>query len=128
MSNVTPEKMLCHIFRKSKFNRYERSLRHQDAAFKSGGVIILQEHKPHLFIKVYQSLIWQLEGLDGLQDCVPVAAVYVRHEALYTVHSVQGHGGLLLQGGQSPVQVIFLQVLHDQTDHAVGKHGLLTSL
>lgn len=75
--------------------------------------------KPHLFIQVYQGLIWQFEGLDGLQDSIPVAAVYVCHEALYTVHSVQRHGGLLLQGDESPVQIVFLQVLHNQTDHAV---------
>lgn len=77
--------------------------------------------KLHLFIKVYEGLIWQLEGLDGLQDRVPVTAVDVGHEALDTVHGVQRHGGLLLQSGQGPVQVVFFQVLHDQTDHAVGK-------
>lgn len=75
---------------------------------------------PHLFIKVYQGLVWQLQGLDGLQDSVPVSAVYIGHKALYTVHSVQRHGGLLLQGGQSPLQVVFFKVLHDQTDHTVG--------
>ena len=64
--------------------------------------------KPYLFIKVYQGLVRQLEGLDGLQDGVPVAAVYICHKALNTVHGVQGHCGLLLQGGQSPVQIIFL--------------------
>lgn len=75
--------------------------------------------KTHLFIKVYQRLIWQLEGLDGLQDSVPVTAVNVCNKALNTVHGVQRHSGLLLQSGQSPVQIVFFQVLHNQTDHAV---------
>lgn len=73
----------------------------------------------HLLIEVYQGFIWQLERLDSLQDCVPMAAVNVRNEALYTVHSIQRNGGLLLQGGQSPLQIVLLQILHDQTYHAV---------
>lgn len=73
----------------------------------------------HLLIEVYQGFIRQLERLDSLQDCVPVAAVNVRNEALYTVHSIQRNGGLLLQGGQSPLQIVLLQILHDQTYHAV---------
>lgn len=89
----------------------------------SEGNRFVQEHhsepgRPHLFIQVYQGLVGQLQGLDGLQDCVPVAAVDVGHEALYAVHRVQGHRGLLLQGDQGPLQVVLLQVLHDQTDHA----------
>lgn len=52
--------------------------------------------EPYLFIQVYQGLIRQLQGLDGLQDCVPVAAVDVGYETLYAVHRVQGHRGLLL--------------------------------
>lgn len=77
----------------------------------------------HLLIQVYEGLIRQLEGLDGLQDGVPVAAVYVGHEALYAVHRVQRHRGLLLQAEQGPVQVVLLEVLHDQTDHAKRKTG-----
>lgn len=80
---------------------------------------LLHARTPHLLIEVYQGFIWQLEGLDRLQDCVPVAAVNVRNEALDTVHSIQRDGGLLLQGGQSPLQIVLLQILHDQTNHAV---------
>lgn len=47
-----------------------------------------------------------------------MAAVNVRHEALDAVHGVQRNGGLLLQGGEGPLQVVFLQILHDQADHA----------
>lgn len=83
---------------------------------------------PHLFIQVYQGLIGQFQGLDGLQDCVPVTAVDVGHEALYAVHRVQGHRGLFLQGGQGPLQVVLLQVLHDQTDHAKRKQNNTTKL
>lgn len=83
---------------------------------------------PHLFIQVDQGLIRQLQGLDGLQDCVPVAAVDVGYETLYAVHRVQGHRGLLLQGGQGPLQVVLLQVLHDQTDHAKRKQNITTKL
>lgn len=57
-----------------------------------------------------------------------MAAVYVRHKALYTVHGVQRHGGLLLQGGQGPVQVVLLQVLHDQTDHAAGTQTIILEI
>lgn len=48
-----------------------------------------------------------------------MTAVNVRHEAFYTVHGVQGNRGLLLEGGQSPLKIIFLQILHDQTYDAV---------
>lgn len=73
---------------------------------------------PHLLIQVNQGFIRQLEGLDGLQDGVPVAAVDVGHKALNAVHRVQRHRGLLLQAEQGAVQVVLLEVLHDQTDHA----------
>lgn len=73
---------------------------------------------PHLLIQVNQGFIRQLEGLDGLQDGVPVTAVNVSHEALDAVHRVQRHCGLLLQAEQGSVQVVLLEVLHDQTNHA----------
>lgn len=78
----------------------------------------LHKHQAHLLIEVDQGFIWQLEGLDGLQDGVPVSAVDVRYKTLDAVHRVQRHRGLLLQGGEGPVQIVLLQVLHDQTDHA----------
>lgn len=78
---------------------------------------------PHLLIQVNQGLVGQLEGLDGLQDGVPVAAVYVGHEALDAVHRVERHRGLLLQTEQGPLQVVLLEVLHDQTDHAKEETG-----
>lgn len=92
------------------------STRHQA---KSDNVQPRYSAKTHLLIKVYEGLVWQLEGLDGLQDSVPVAAVDICHKALDTVHCVQGHRGLLLQRGQRPVKVVFFQVLHYQTNHAV---------
>lgn len=73
-----------------------------------GGLLARAVPRPYLLVEVYQGLVWQLEGLDGLQDGVPVAAVDVCHEALDAVHGVQGHGGLLLQGDQGPVQVVLL--------------------
>lgn len=78
---------------------------------------------PHLLIQVNQGLVGQLEGLDGLQDGVPVAAVYVGHKALDAVHRVERHRGLLLQTEQGPLQVVLLEVLHDQTDHAKEETG-----
>lgn len=75
-------------------------------------------HTSHLLIEVYQGLIWQLERLDGLEDRVPVAAVDVRHEAFDAVHGVERNRGLLLEGDQGPLEIVLLQVLHDQTDHA----------
>lgn len=83
---------------------------------------------PHLLVQVNQGLVRQLEGLDGLQDGVPVAAVYVGHEALDAVHRVQRHRGLLLQTEQGPLQVVLLEVLHDQTDHAGEETGHAVTL
>lgn len=78
-----------------------------------------RSHSSHLLIEVYQGFIWELEGLDSLQDRIPVTAVNVRHEAFDAVHGVQRHRGLLLEGGQTPLEIIFLQILHDQTYDAV---------
>lgn len=78
---------------------------------------------PHLLVQVDQGFIRQLEGLDRLQDGVPMAAVDVGHKALDAVHRVQRHRGLLLQAEQGPVQVVLLEVLHDQTDHAKEETG-----
>lgn len=80
-----------------------------------------KSHTSHLLIEVYQGFIWQLERLNSLEDSVPVTAVNVRHETVDTVHSVQRDRGLLLEGGQSPLKIIFLQILHYQTYHAVEK-------
>lgn len=72
----------------------------------------------YLFIKVDQGLIWEFERLYSLKDSIPMTAIDISHKTLNTVHGVQGHCCLLLQCRQSLMQTIFLQILHDQTDHA----------
>lgn len=54
-------------------------------------------------------------------------AVDVSHKALDTVHSVEGHGSFLLKGGESSVEAVLFQVLHDQSDHAAGEQRAVTA-
>ena len=54
----------------------------------------------------------------NLQDSVPVPVSYFRDETLDAVHCVESDGGLFLQSGQRPQQIILLQVLLNQTNHA----------
>lgn len=72
----------------------------------------------HLLIEINEGLVGQLQRLYGLQHRVPVPTVDVCHEALNAVHGVERHSGLLLKGGERPVEAVFLQVLHDEPDHA----------
>lgn len=50
----------------------------------------------HLLVEVNESVVRQLEGLDGHQNWVPVASVYVFYEAFDALHRVEGDGGFLL--------------------------------
>lgn len=72
----------------------------------------------HLLVEVDERVVRQLEGLDGQQNRVPVASVHVFDEAFDAFHGVERDGGFLLQGAQRAVQVVLLQVLHDEAEHA----------
>ena len=60
-----------------------------------------------------------LHILTNLQYSVPVSVCNLSHEAFDAVHSVECDGRLLLQCRQGPRQIVLLQVLLDQTNHAV---------
>lgn len=47
-----------------------------------------------------------------------MAVVDIRDEAVDAVDRVERDGRLLLKRRQSAVQIIFLQILHDQANHA----------
>lgn len=74
----------------------------------------------HLLVEVNERVVGQLEGLDGQKDGVPVATVNVRYEAVDALHCVERDGGFLLQGCQRSIQVVLLEVLHDEADHTTG--------
>lgn len=45
--------------------------------------------KAHLLVKVNKRVVGQLQGLDGQQDGVPVAALYIRDETVDAFHCVE---------------------------------------
>lgn len=77
----------------------------------------------HLLVKVNERVVGQLEGLDGQQDTVPVATFDVGDEAVDAFHRVERDGGFLLQGAQRSVEVVLLEILHNQADHAAETTG-----
>lgn len=79
----------------------------------------------NLLIEIDQYVVGQFERLDGQQDRVPVAALDVGDEAVDALHRVERQSCLLLQSAQRAVEVVLLQVLHDQADHAGGEQDAL---
>lgn len=54
-----------------------------------------------------------------------MAVLDVGDEAVDALHRVERQSGLLLQGAQRAIEVVLLQVLHDQADHAGGGRDAL---
>lgn len=78
------------------------------------------ERATNLLVEIDQYVVGQFERLDGQEHRVPVAALDVGDEAVDALHRVERQSGLLLQGAERAVEVVLLQVLHDQADHAGG--------
>lgn len=87
-----------------------------DAQFITTGDL---ESTTYLFIEINEQCVRKFQVLDREKHYVPVPVGDVRNEAVDAVHSVQGHGRLLLKHRQRPVQIILLQILHDQANDAV---------
>lgn len=86
-----------------------------------GGGVRRRASDTNLLVEIDEYVVGKLKRLDGQQDGVPVAALDVGDEAVDALHRVERQGGLLLQGAQRAVEVVLLQVLHDQADHAAGE-------
>lgn len=98
---------------------------HADALERDGRGGVASERATNLLVEIDQYVVGQFERLDGQEDRVPVAALDVADEAVDALHRVERQGGLLLQGAQRAVEVVLLQVLHDQADHAGGGQDVL---
>lgn len=72
----------------------------------------------YLFVQVNEQLVRKFQILDCEQHYIPVAVVDIGDEAVDAVDRVERDGRLLLKRRQSAVQIIFLQILHDQANHA----------
>lgn len=75
----------------------------------------------YLLVQVNEQLVRKFQILDCEQHNIPVAVVDIGDEAVDAVDRVERDGRLLLKRLQSAVQIIFLQILHDQANHAAKK-------
>lgn len=83
----------------------------------------LLSSRDYLLIEINEEFVGKFQVLDGEQHDVPLAVGDVPNEAVDAVDRVKRHGGLLLKHRQRAVQIILLQILHDQANHAANVTG-----